>query len=497
MGLYFIHLSMDTGREVHTSTLPKIGVAIFIWDMVRWYPLYILGALTTTFSFYFFSADNNKYALLCASAVFAVGFIVTPVGYLLRKFFFKNTFSPYPLILLGVSTFLMGCLPGSSSIGILAPLFLILLRLVQGIALGADYDSVVHQYMNSIPRDKRGYYMGWLQASKALSVVAAIVPVLLMAINKVENEWVQHWRVALWISGLLILIIHFLRKRLLKNALSIDDSAIVENNGFKFSPKEFIGSLTPFLALGVVWFTGYFYSSFFLQSICNINTAQSLKIVLLAFAVGVPFIFLIGWISDKINPRWILLSSLILAIICFKPIYFSILDKVDIRTMNSLPYMQGSPQISNSPIPNTGDSLQIITAYYKSLEGFSYTVVMGDTLFKDGSKKRINPIVKDKELSNRMFWEIAALIFLQILIVGMIAVSAHAMVWPGLAKMPYAATELLYMLGVCLIGSGIFICMILLRDEYPGRLFIEFWPGAILISLSIIMLLFFFGKKNE
>ena len=206
-----VYLEFKYLSDMTLASIRRIIAASSVGTMIEWYDFYIFGMLAKTISLEFFPADNPTAALLSTLAIFAAGFIVRPFGALVfgrlgdkvgRKYTFLLT-----LILMGGSTFLIGCVPGYKSIGILAPILVLLLRLIQGLALGGEYGGAATYVAEHAPVGKRGLYTSWIQTTATLGLFVALGVILLVKSNMSEAaftaEW-GGWRFPFWISLLLV-----------------------------------------------------------------------------------------------------------------------------------------------------------------------------------------------------------------------------------------------------------------------------------------------------
>ena len=213
-------------REESPTGIAKIISASSVGTMIEWYDFYIFGMLAKTISTQFFPEGNSTAALLSTLAIFAAGFIVRPFGALVfgrlgdivgRKYTFLLT-----LILMGGSTFLIGLVPGYASIGIAAPILVLLLRLIQGLALGGEYGGAATYVAEHAPANKRGYYTSWIQTTATLGLFVALGVIMLVKMNMSDSdfnaEW-GGWRYPFWISILLVGVSVYIRLKMHESPL--------------------------------------------------------------------------------------------------------------------------------------------------------------------------------------------------------------------------------------------------------------------------------------
>ncbi|MBZ9776626.1 MFS transporter [Mesorhizobium sp. CO1-1-8] len=314
----------------------KVIFASSLGTVFEWYDFYLYGSLAVFIGSTFFSpaipeATRNIFALLA----FAAGFLVRPFGALLfgrigdlvgRKYTFLVT-----MTIMGLSTFLVGLLPGYATLGIAAPVILIILRMLQGLALGGEYGGAATYVAEHAPDNRRGYYTSWIQTTATLGLFLSLVVILIVqaSLSK-ENYAAWGWRIPFIVSFLLLGISIWIR-------LSLSESPTFqrmkdEGKGSKAPLTEAFGqwknakiALLALLGLtagqAVVWYNGQFYALFFLTNVLKVD-AQSVNIMIaIALAVGSIFFVVFGWLSDKIGRKPIIMAGLALAIVCTFPLF--------------------------------------------------------------------------------------------------------------------------------------------------------------------------------
>ena len=313
----------------------KVIFASSLGTVFEWYDFYLYGSLAAFIGATFFAsypeATRNIFALLA----FAAGFLVRPFGALVfgrlgdlvgRKYTFLIT-----ILIMGVSTFLVGLLPGSATIGIAAPIILIVLRMLQGLALGGEYGGAATYVAEHAPDDRRGYYTSWIQTTATLGLFLSLVVILIVQswLGK-EDFAAWGWRVPFLLSFVLLGISVWIR-------LSLNESPTFqrmkeEGKGSKAPLSEAFGqwknakiALLALLGLtagqAVVWYTGQFYALFLLQNVLKVD-GQSVNIMIaIALILGTGFFVLFGWLSDKIGRKPIIMAGLALAIVTYFPLF--------------------------------------------------------------------------------------------------------------------------------------------------------------------------------
>ncbi|MBD0414591.1 MFS transporter [Oryzicola mucosus] len=330
-------ISATSGSRSRSMTREekKVIFASSLGTVFEWYDFYLYGSLAAFIGTAFFSqypeATRNIFALLA----FAAGFLVRPFGALVfgrlgdlvgRKYTFLVT-----ILIMGLSTFLVGLLPGSATIGILAPIILIILRMLQGLALGGEYGGAATYVAEHAPDDRRGYYTSWIQTTATLGLFLSLVVILVIQtwLGK-ETFAAWGWRVPFLLSAALLGISVWIR-------LSLNESPAFqrmkeEGKGSKAPLSEAFGqwknARIALLALfgltagqAVVWYSGQFYALFFLQNVLKVDGVSVNIMIAIALALGTGFFVFFGWLSDKIGRKPIIMAGLALAIVTYFPLF--------------------------------------------------------------------------------------------------------------------------------------------------------------------------------
>ncbi len=315
-----------------------IGRIIFasgLGTMIEWYDFYIFGSLAKTMSGLMFPAKDPTWSLINFWAVFAAGFVVRPFGAVVfgrvgdligRKYAFMVT-----MTVMGLSTFLIGLLPAYASIGLLAPTILLLLRLLQGLALGGEYGGAAVYVAEHVPDHRRGYYTSFIQITATLGLFVSLGVILGVKSLMTEadfNAW--GWRVPFLLSLLLVAISLYIRMSLAESPLfqSIKASGTSSTAPLRESFGNWSNLRIVLLVLfgatagqGIIWYTGQFYAMSFLQTSLKLTLTQSNVIIATALALGMPFFILFGALSDRIGRLKIMLAGNLLAALTYLPIY--------------------------------------------------------------------------------------------------------------------------------------------------------------------------------
>lgn len=301
----------------------------------EWYDFYLYGLLATQITKNFFSNVNPTTGFILALAAFAAGFAVRPfgalvfgrIGDLVGR---KNTFL-VTMGLMGLATFGVGVLPSFDSIGIAAPFILIVMRLIQGLALGGEYGGAATYVAEHAPDNKRGLYTSWIQTTATLGLFAALLVVILCKnlISKEEFE-IWGWRIPFLVSIILLAVSMWIRLKLsespvyqqMKDEGKTSKAPLTEAFG-KWGNLKFV-----FICLfgavagqAVVWYTGQFYALFFLEKMLKVESLQANYMIAIALAIGTPFFVIFGWLSDKIGRKGIIMAGLALAVVTYFPVF--------------------------------------------------------------------------------------------------------------------------------------------------------------------------------
>lgn len=419
--------------------------------MIEWYDFYIFGSLAATIAPLFYPPENQTFAYIAYLATFAVGFVVRPFGALFfgrigdivgRKYAFLVT-----LLIMGGATALIGFLPTYAQIGIAAPIILLVIRVLQGLALGGEYGGAAIYVAEHVPDERRGFYTSFIQITATLGLFVSLAVILiaqnLMSADQFAGkaDGIGGWRLPFLISIFLVAISLYIRLRMkespifahLKSGGMTSASPLIEAFTHWANLKRVLISLFGATAgQGVVWYTGQFYALFYLQSILNVHATSANYIVAIALLMGMPFFVFFGWLSDRIGRKWIIMAGLLLAILSYLPIYkamqFAAGGNVVTVTSQQSP---GTGAITLTPMGRAHDSLMRVDE--PSPKVFAYTS-FGDLL------------------SNRAVWVLVILVFVQVIWVTMVygPIAAY-LVEAFPAKIRYTALSLPYH-----IGNGVF-----------------------------------------
>jgi len=304
----------------------------------EWYDFYLYGSLATFITEHFFSGVNATTGYIFALLAFAAGFAVRPFGALVfgrlgDLWGRKNTFL-VTMLLMGLSTFVVGLLPGYDQIGVAAPVGLIVMRLIQGLALGGEYGGAATYVAEHAPEGKRGLYTSWIQTTATFGLFLSLIVIILVRTKVGEDAFkAWGWRIPFLASALLLIVSLWIRLRL--NESPVFQQMVAEGTTSK-APLTESFARWPNLKLvllalagltagqAVVWYTGQFYSLFFLEKMLKVDGILTNELVAVALLLGTPFFVVFGWLSDKIGRKPIILAGCLLAVLTYFPIFKAI-----------------------------------------------------------------------------------------------------------------------------------------------------------------------------
>ncbi|HET7131897.1 MAG TPA: MFS transporter, partial [Gammaproteobacteria bacterium] len=310
-------------RELSPGEVRRVIFASSLGTVFEWYDFYLYGSLASFITKHFFSGVNETTGYIFALLAFAAGFAVRPFGALIfgrlgDKWGRKNTFL-VTMLLMGLSTFAVGLLPSYDSVGVIAPVALISLRLVQGLALGGEYGGAATYVAEHVPDDRRGFYTSFIQTTATLGLFVSLL-VILGVRNAMPSAAFEAWgwRIPFLLSIVLVTVSYLVRRRLQESPLfaalkaqgKTSSAPIRESYGSAERWKVFFIVLFGAAAgQAVVWYTGQFYALLFVQTTLKITPNLAYFIVAGALAVGTPFFLVFGALSDRIGRKKVMLAG--------------------------------------------------------------------------------------------------------------------------------------------------------------------------------------------
>ena len=436
-------------QQISKTKIWQVIGASAVGTMIEWYDFYIFGSLAAVIAPLFYPPGNDTFAYIAYLATFAVGFVVRPFGALFfgrigdivgRKYAFLVT-----LLIMGGATAVIGFLPTYAQIGIAAPIILLLIRVLQGLALGGEYGGAAVYVAEHVPDNRRGFYTSFIQITATLGLFLSLAVILIVQNTMSAEQFagktdaIGGWRIPFLISIFLVGISLYVRLRM-------KESPIFEQlkSGGMTSANPLIEAFTKWKNLkivlislfgatagqGVVWYTGQFYALFYLQSILNVNQTSANYIIAIALLLGMPFFVVFGSLSDRIGRKWIIMAGLLLAVFTYLPIYKLMRDAAGSNVVT----------VSSQRNPATGAiTLTPLSQDSSDEEPRAKPKVLAFNSFRDF-------------VSNSDVWGLILLVFIQVFWVTMVygPIAAY-LVEAFPAKIRYTALSLPYH-----IGNGVF-----------------------------------------
>jgi MFS family permease len=420
----------------------RVIVAAAVGTMIEWYDFYIFGSLATIIAPLFYPSGNDALALTAYLSTFAVGFVVRPFGALVfgrigdlvgRKYAFLVT-----LVLMGGSTALVGFLPVYASIGLAAPIALLLIRITQGLALGGEYGGAAVYVAEHVPDERRGFYTSFIQITATLGLFLSLVVVLMVQKSLSPEDFrTWGWRIPFLISIALVGLSLYIRLRMNESPIfqQIKDSGRTSAKPLKEAFTEWGNLKRVLISLfgatagqGVVWYTGQFYALFYLQTILKVDSASASFIVAVALVLGMPLFVVMGALSDRIGRKHLMMAGCLIAAVSYFPIYHAMQRAAGSEVVTAI--SQRHPVTGAiSLTPQTVANGALVPAK---------TVLAVSSVFD--------------LFSSRAAWTLIALVFLQVVFVTMVygPIAAY-LVEAFPARIRYTAMSLPYH-----IGNGVF-----------------------------------------
>lgn len=474
----------------------KVITASSVGTLIEWYDFYIFGSLSTIIAAKFFPSENPTAALLSTLATFAAGFIVRPFGALVfgrlgdiigRKYTFLLT-----LVLMGGSTFLIGLVPSYATIGGWAPFLVLLLRLLQGLALGGEYGGAATYVAEHSPANRRGFYTSWIQTTATLGLFLSLGVILSIrrVVGVTEFTEGNGWRYPFLLSIVLVIVSIFIRLKMqesplfskLKSEGKTSTNPLKESFGNKLNFKMVLLALFgATMGQGVIWYTSQFYAQSFLLTKCNVEYEQANTIILIAIAIATPFFVVFGSLSDKWGRRNIMLAGMLLGIILYRPIFQELYKTADTTSKTIV--------ANSSEKRNAGEEIVEITTIKKFSDGSQLKTVSkqngATTLLK-------SEVVLDNGSKWKMIMLIAVMVLFVTMVYGPIAAFLVEL-FP--TRIRYTSMSLPYHIGNGVFG-GLVPFIATLITTIPGTNHLSgLWYPIGVASLSFIIGLLYLTNK--
>lgn len=331
---------MPGTQELSRSEERRVVLASTVGTLFEWYDFFIYGSLAVFMSSVLFPPDNPTAALLASLGALTAGFIVRPMGAILfghlgdklgRKVTFLLT-----VVLMGGATVLMGCLPSYESVGNLSWILLLVLRLIQGLAVGGEYGGAVVYVAEHCSVKRRGLLTGYIQITGTAGLLLCLLVILgVQASMSAEDFKRWGWRVPFILSFILLIISVYVRAKLhespvfarmkLEKTLSKNPlrDTFMKRSSLTMMGLALFGATA---GMGATYFTGQFYVMIFLNQVVQIEQKTVYTLILTSFAIGLPSYIFFAWLSDRIGRKWLMITGLFLAAICYRPMFTQLLE---------------------------------------------------------------------------------------------------------------------------------------------------------------------------
>jgi MFS family permease len=463
--------------QIHSYRIWQVIAASAVGTMIEWYDFYIFGSLAITISPLFYPEGNDTLALIAYLSTFAVGFVVRPFGALFfgrigdlvgRKYAFLVT-----LLIMGGATAAVGFLPTYASIGIAAPIILLLIRILQGLALGGEYGGAAVYVAEHVPDERRGFYTSFIQITATLGLFMSLIVTLLIQnamSRQAFNAW--GWRVPFIISIFLVGISLYIRVRMkespifqqIKTAGMTSSKPLIEAFTKWENLKRVLISLFGATAgQGVVWYTGQFYALFYLQTVLKVNGRSAQYIIAIALLLAMPLFVFMGALSDRIGRKWIMMAGCLLAAVSYMPIY------------------QAMQRAAGSEVVTASSQENRITG---AISLTPQTMVNG----KLEAAKEVLPYTSFASfIGDPIAWKLILLVFIQVFFVTMVygPIAAY-LVEAFPAKIRYTALSLPYHIGNGVFGGLLPVIGLWVVKE-TGNIYAGLYYPIIVASLTFVV----------
>jgi MFS family permease len=335
-------------EEVMANAAPAVGtnqaaqysiwrviMASSVGTMIEWYDFYIFGSLAAVLALKFYPPGNDTFAYVAYLATFAVGFLVRPFGALFfgrigdligRKYAFLVTLS-----IMGFSTFAIGLMPSYATAGWFSPVVLILIRVLQGLALGGEYGGAAVYVGEHVPDNKRGFYTSFIQITATLGLFVSLIVILITQNAMSKEDFAAYgWRIPFLVSIILVLISLYIRLKMKESPIfaELKSTGMTSTQPLKDAFTKWPNLRNVLISLfgatagqGVIWYTGQFYALFYMQTILKVNVKTANIIVAIALLLGMPFFTVVGALSDRIGRKKLMMAGCLLGVLTYIPIY--------------------------------------------------------------------------------------------------------------------------------------------------------------------------------
>jgi MFS family permease len=328
-------VAQGTGNGRAGYSIWGVIMASSVGTMIEWYDFYIFGSLAAILSPKFYPPGNETFQYVAYLATFAVGFLVRPFGALFfgrigdlvgRKYAFLVTLS-----IMGFSTFVIGLLPSYATAGWFAPIVLLLIRVLQGLALGGEYGGAAVYVGEHVPDNKRGFYTSFIQITATLGLFVSLIVILVTQNAMSKEDFAAYgWRIPFLISIILVMISLYIRLKMKESPIfaELKSAGMTSTQPLKDAFTKWPNLKNVLISLfgatagqGVIWYTGQFYALFYMQTILKVNVKSANIVVAIALLLGMPFFTVVGALSDRIGRKKLMMAGCLLGVLTYIPIY--------------------------------------------------------------------------------------------------------------------------------------------------------------------------------
>lgn len=466
-----------TAAAISTSKIWQVIAASAVGTMIEWYDFYIFGSLATIMAPLFYPPGNETHARISYLATFAVGFVVRPFGALFfgrigdlvgRKYAFLVT-----LLIMGGATAVIGLLPTYASIGVAAPIALLFIRVLQGLALGGEYGGAAVYVAEHVPDNRRGFYTSFIQITATLGLFVSLAVILIVQNRMTKEAFGQWgWRIPFLISLFLVGVSLYIRLRMKESPIfqHIKGAGMTSAKPLKEAFTQWDNLKRVLISLfgatagqGVVWYTGQFYALYYLQTILKINATSANYIIAIALLMGMPFFVIFGLLSDRLGRKKIMMLGCLLAAISYLPIYHA---------------MQAA---AGSNVVTTASQVNPVTG---AISLTPQTIVDG---VMQPAKEVLTYTDFGSLIGNPIAWKLILLVFIQVIFVTMVygPIAAY-LVEAFPAKIRYTALSLPYHIGNGVFGGLLPLIGLWVIDK-TGNIYAGLYYPIIIASMTFIV----------
>ncbi len=505
--------------DTSTKGIWKVISASSMGTMIEWYDFYIFGSLAVVISTKFFPSENPTAAFLSTLATFAAGFVVRPFGALFfgrlgdligRKYTFMVT-----LLLMGGATFLIGCIPSYETIGFMAPILVLILRLLQGLALGGEYGGAATYVAEHAPVGQRGYWTSWIQTTATVGLFISLMVILATKNILTPEEFdAWGWRVPFWVSIIMVGVSYLIRKNMSESPVfekaksegNTSTNPLKDSFGNRYNLKFVLLALFgATMGQGVVWYTGQFYAMSFMKTVMSIESSQVDTLLGIALILGTPFFILFGWLSDKVGRKYIMMGGMLCAILLYRPIYKTMYETTNVKNKTEIVDQFKLIAELKENKKQTMDSIYITNKVF--IDGTTFNEVKTVTL-ENGKAKIVDGKSKVETkttitINNSDRWTLIFLIFIQVIFVTMVyGPIAAFLVEMFPAKIRYTSMSLPYHVGNGIFGgllpaiSTYFVTHA--KDAGNPEFYLEgLWYPIVIASVCLVIGMIYIDNNNK